>query len=236
MAILELEEQESQEQTEAMDIPPAESTTKINEAFGGGEGPSSTPEFRQAMEEGLLELDQEQLQGEGAGRSGVPPGVSGMSALAAAPASRLTAPSPLPSFPISEDQESMAKIKKGSECQEQTKDLEIFPTEPMINIEEAVGGGDQVTASILKTPSRKHKLSVTTPSSSKDDSAAKRQKMLLPSPGKRWLAKKSLDMEPQVETTEELAEMVVLGETCYESVKVSQIQNLSKFRTTLYHL
>ena len=62
-----------------------------------GEGPSSTPEVRQDLGEGLLVVDQGQLQGEGAGRAGGPLGVSGTLALAQAPACS-TAPSPLPSL------------------------------------------------------------------------------------------------------------------------------------------
>ena len=57
---------------------------------------SSTPQSRQAIEEGLQEHDQEQLKADGDGRTGVSPGVSGKSALAAAPESCLRAPSPLP--------------------------------------------------------------------------------------------------------------------------------------------
>ena len=62
------------------------------------EGPSSTPEFRQDLGEGLLEHDEGQLQGEGAGRAGVPLGVSGTFAMAKAPASCSTALSPLSSL------------------------------------------------------------------------------------------------------------------------------------------
>ena len=48
-----------------MEISTTESGTQIKEALGGGEGPSSTPEFRQAVEEGLLEVVQGQLAGGG---------------------------------------------------------------------------------------------------------------------------------------------------------------------------
>ena len=177
-----------------MEFSTTESMTQIKEAIGGGEGPSSTPEFRQAVDEGPLEFDQGQLQGEGVGRSGVSPGVSGMSALAAAPFCS-TAPSPLPSFPTSRDQ-----------------DLDVNWNEQVVN-------------PILKTPSKGSrsltpKSSVKTPSSSMACSPsappAKVPRLLLPSPspGKRWLqAQADMEvLESQTETVEEMAEQIVCGE------------------------
>ena len=177
---------------DAMEISRTESRTKIKEALGGGEGPSSTPEFRQAVEEGLLEVVQGQLQGEGVGRSGVSPGVSGISATTAAPFCS-TAPSPLPSFPTSRDQ-----------------DLDV-------------NWNDRALEPILKTPSKSSRSSlrkgqVTTPSSSMacspSEPPAKVPRLLLPSPGKRWLQSQADGevLESQSETVQEMAEQIVCGE------------------------
>lgn len=128
-----------------------------------------------------------------------------MSALAAAPASCSTAPSPLPSFPTSTDQDP---------------DMDWT---------------DQVLDPILKTPSkglssskRKHKSPVTTPSSSKSSSApsTKVPRLLLPSPGKRYLqqqahAQQSEEANHQeVDTVEDLVEKIVFGEISQGPPKV----------------
>ena len=199
-----------------MEISRTESRTKIKEALGGGEGPSSTPEFRQAVEEGLLELDQGQLQGEGVGRSGVSPGVSGTSATTAAPFCS-TAPSPLPSFPTSRDQ-----------------DLDV-------NLNE------QALDPIMKTPSKssrssRRKSPVTTPSSSMacspSEPPAKVPRLLhpSPSPGKRWLQAQAVGevVESQHETVEEMAEQIVCGELCQGPLPEVVLFQSEQYNDVLY--
>lgn len=84
---------------------------------------------------------------------------------------------------------------------------------------------------VVKTPSKgiKRKLTLTpkaSPTSSCSDTT-KRTKLLLPSPGKRWLAQVSQESnEPPIETIEDMAEIVALGQTCYEPVKVSHIKKI----------
>ena len=84
---------------------------------------------------------------------------------------------------------------------------------------------------VVKTPSKgiKRKLNLTpkaSPTSSCSDTT-KRTKLLLPSPGKRWLAQVSQESnEPPIETIEDMAEIVALGQTCYEPVKVSHIKKI----------
>ena len=173
------------------------------------EGPSSIPGFRQEQGEGLLELDEGQLQGEGAGRAGVPLGVSGILAMTPSSASCSTAPSPLPLSTSPDDTGD---------------DTDMFQN---------VNWNDQVLNPILKTPSKKQdswtpkrKSPGTAPAlSSRSDSSAspaKKAKMLLPSPGKRWLQAKEVGevFEPKMKTVEELAEMIVCGEICSEQPKV----------------
>ena len=134
---------------------------------------SSTPQSRQAIEEGLLEHDHKQLKAE------------------------------------------------GDECStDQGPDIDWT---------------DQVMDPILKTPSkslssskRKHKSPVTTPSSSKSSSApsTKVPRLLLPSPGKRYLqqqahAQQSEEANHQeVDTVEDLVEKIVFGEISQGPPKV----------------
>ena len=164
---------------------------------------SSTPQSRQAIEEGLLELDQEQLQRDGDETTGVPPGVSGMSDLGADPAACLTGPSPLPL----------------------TTNCDDVPDDTNFD--------EQVLDQVMKTPSKpiKRKLAVTPSSSApspdtshktgESKSNDKRPKRLLPSPGKRWLEQVSKESNiTHSETIEDMAEMVALGEVCHEPVKV----------------
>ena len=68
---------------------------------------SSLPEFSQAVEEGPLELGQ--FQWDVAGRSGVPPGVSGLSTQAAAPTSSSTASLTVP-LSTNDDEENNSII------------------------------------------------------------------------------------------------------------------------------
>ena len=184
---------------------------------------SSTPQSSQDIKEELLELDQEQLHREGDGTTGVPPGVSGMSDLGASPAACLRGPSPLPLSTNSDE----------------------VPDDPNFD--------DQVLDQVMKTPSKpiKRKLAIT-PSSSAMSSAPspdtshktgeskshdKRQKRLLPSPGKRWLAEVSEEINnTQSETIEDIAEMVALGEVCHGPVKVCLLEQkdfFTEFRTDL---
>ena len=92
---------------------------------------------------------------------------------------------------------------------------------------------DQVLNPILKTPlkkqaslTQKRKSPGTTPTSSSLStslaSPAKQARLLLPSPGKRWLQAKEIGevFEPQMKTVEELAEMIVCGEISSEQPKV----------------
>ena len=176
------------------------------------EGPSSTPEFRQAVEEGLLVVDQGQHQGEGAGRAGVPLGVSGTLAMTPSPASWSTAPSP---FPLSTNLDIM---EESGDVSEMVQD---------------VNWNGQVLEPILKTPSKnpaslaqKRKSLETTPSSpclsQSSGSSAKKARQLLPSPGKRWLQTQNAGevSEPPLETVEEMAEMIVCGTICSDQPKV----------------
>ena len=187
------------------------------------EGPSSTPDLRQNLGEGLLELDEGRLQEEGAGRAGVPLGVSGTLAMAEAPASCSTAPSPLP-------------LSNSPEKMDESGD-------DFVTVQD-VNWNDQVLDSVLKTPAksltslkRKQKSPATTPSSStpSDSSSAKIPRLLLPSPGKRWLQAKeaSLVEEPEQETVEELAERIVFGEI---SPEVCKSNILFKIRTNSFYL
>ncbi len=83
---------------------------------------------------------------------------------------------------------------------------------------------------VVKTPSKgiKRKLALTPEASQKSSCSdtssdktdtVKRTKKLLPSPGKRWLADAS--QVSSMETIEEMAETIALGQTCHEPVKVS---------------
>ena len=137
----------------------------------------------------------DQGQGEGAGKTGVSPGVSGMSALATAPESSLTASSPSPLSPKGDDRETNFN--------------------PVVI--------DPVFVTPVK---RKQRTASSTPTSADSQSSrtsAKKKRMLLPSPGKRYLqAQPQAQTVPQTETVEEIAEMVALGEVCHEPVKVSK--------------
>ena len=132
---------------------------------------SSMPQSRQAIEEGLLEYDQEQLKAE------------------------------------------------GEECStDQDPDMDWT---------------DQVMDPILKTPSkglssskRKHKSPVTTPSSSKSSlfsstPSSKVPRLLLPSPGKRYLQQQSEELNHEkVDTVDDLVEKIVFGEISQGTPKV----------------
>ena len=137
----------------------------------------------------------DQGQGEGAGRTGESPGVSGMSALATAPESSLTASSPSPLSPKGDDRETNFN--------------------PVVI--------DPVFVTPVK---RKQRTASSTPTSADSQSSrtsAKKKRMLLPSPGKRYLqAQPQAQTVPQTETVEEIAEMVALGEVCHEPAKVSK--------------
>ena len=85
---------------------------------------------------------------------------------------------------------------------------------------------------VMKTPSKdlKRKMDVpsapTTPTDQPAGSGSpvKKTKVLLPSPGKRWLARASQSSEEtQMETIDEVAEMVALGEVCHKPVQVRSI-------------
>ena len=197
-----------------MEISRTESRTKIKEALGGGEGPSSTPEFRQAVEEGLLELDQGQLQGEGVGRSGVSPGVSGILATTAAPFCS-TAPSPLPSLPTSRDQHLDVNLNRQA-------------LEPILK-----------TPSKGSRSSRR-KSPVTTPSSSMACSPSappsKVPRLLLPSPspGKRWLQAQADGEVFEPETVEEMAEQIVCGELCQGPLPEIVLHQSDQYNDVLY--
>ena len=192
------------------------------------EGPSSTPEFRQDLGEGLLELDEGQLQGEGAGRAGVPLGVSGTLAMAEAPVSCSTAPSPLP-------------LSTSSDKMEESGDD--------FAMDQDVNWNDQVLVPVLKTPSknqasltRTRRTPETTPSSSSlstsTASPAKKARLLpSPSPGKRWLQTREAGgvPEPQLKTVEEMAEMIVCSEICPEQPKVCKRKILRNLELYTFH-
>ena len=125
-----------------------------------------------------------------------------------------TAPSP---HPLSNSPEKM---------EESEENAEMVPD---------VNWNDQVMDPIIKTPSKtpaslskKRKSLETTPSlSSLSDSSGysvKKARQLLPSPGKRYLQAQEAGevSEPQLETVEEIAEMVAFGEVTHEPPKVSK--------------
>ena len=76
------------------------------------------------------------------------------------------------------------------------------------------------------TPSQSPLASVVSPTSQSFDSQLKKQRISLPSPGKRYLQQHpdvSQDGEsPQLETVKELAELVAFGEVTHEPSKVSK--------------
>ena len=94
-----------------------------------------------------------------------------------------------------------------------------------------------VSDPVFRTPVKRKQsqMASSTPTSADSQSSgtqAKKKKHPLPSPGKRYLQTQSQDMSsPQIETIEQIAEMVALGEVCHEPVKVSNKRNLYKFRT-----
>ena len=82
---------------------------------------------------------------------------------------------------------------------------------------------------VMKTPSKDLKRKMVVPSAptrptdqpAGSGSPVKKTKVLLPSPGKRWLARASQSSEEtQMETIDEVAEMVALGEVCHKPVQV----------------
>ena len=98
-----------------------------------------------------------------------------------------------------------------------------------------VNWNDQVMDPVIKTPSKKpaslskkRKSLETTPSlsslSDSSGSSVKKARQLLPSPGKRYLQAQEAGevSEPQLETVEEMAEMVAFGEVTHEPPKVSK--------------
>ena len=96
-----------------------------------------------------------------------------------------------------------------------------------------VNWNDQVMDPVIKTPSKtpasltkKRKSLETSVSlssmSESSGSSVKRARLLLPSPGKRYLqAQEAGELsEPQLETVEEMAEMIVCGQICPDQPKV----------------
>ncbi len=125
-----------------------------------------------------------------------------------------TAPSP---HPLSNSPEKM---------EESEENAEMVPD---------VNWNDQVMDPVIKTPSKtpaslskKRKSLETTPSlsslSDSSGSSVKKARQLLPSPGKRYLQAQEAGevSEPQLETIEEMAEMIVCGQICPEQPKVCE--------------